>query len=667
MDSFSSNKALSLTTFFTDPLVVRKGVPGTLANKTPFSVENNIGGTEVQVINPMTIEKDFRSTTSNEEIAQGAAYYWMPHLEVFKEKPGPLSKNGQFLMTSAGSPGKYNFRINDAEDALIAPNDETTHTNPNVENPFSSVNLDSALTIEDRENAFNDLTTSYTDINSNNVNYKFSETRHIGLSGFDHRILTFNQNGYFIKNSPFSSVSELCDVPAPNIEKAISQAAYGPNPIEVGNNPSLINSFVDGEENAVQYFTKEQKEAIFSSATVEGTAIDLSGITKMNFNNNATTIFGESVNSEPRGFKTAADSPLENKWGLSYILKAVGVTKKINPGKYKLFISGLNSKDSGKIWDVLKSIVVIPDGNLIRGSDQIGFTKDYIERLGGSYIGGDEGKPISQIQVSDESGNPQILEDFHMVQLVPLNGAETFNIQEYLEINLISNPDSDFLKEDYLQNPENPTGTLKMVLDSKEFKKIKIHIVPEGSTGKVNINTATIQTLLRIPGFSNAVDTALTNTIQQHAANEVVHDIIRAVHSNDKIFTDAGDFLSYENAAAEEDEEDSYDRGGFRMFPVNEGDVPESYSGELLSREILAREKLKLFRTALPYIQFDGSSYLIVALGQSIKKVGGTDDKPIYKVLASSKIEANINLNKLLKGIRQKYVKDNFTMNVSAS
>ncbi|EKD28248.1 MAG: hypothetical protein ACD_79C00368G0002, partial [uncultured bacterium] len=84
-------------------------------------------------------------------------------------------------------------------------------------------------------------------------------------------------------------------------------------------------------------------------------------------------------------------------------------------------------------------------------------------------------------------------------------------------------------------------------------------------------------------------------------------------------------------------------------------------------REILAREKLKLFRTALPYIQFDGSSYLIVALGQSIKKVGGTDDKPIYKVLASSKIEANINLNKLLKGIRQKYVKDNFTMNVSAS
>ncbi len=668
------NRSVALSTFFTDPLLLRKAAPGTVKNPEPFSDSFNYKGRQnakpgypiyfekikndsssyggkaysflslkkdgALSLNPLNpFEEDAggekNEVTSAELIAQLSSRYWEPHIEVYKAGPGPLYKNLNFILTASGSPGQSNYRFNHIEGCTDYEADDHQNPHLNFRDFMSSVSLSDNIQNWAEELKGIQATFHYGDSESTDKTgtYAFYDLQHKGFDRTTHRLTTFNTHDCYIKDAPLSSISELCSVPAPGIENA----GLNDNPLL---SDSYTNSFVDGLESSLQYFTKLQKQKIFSGTSVDGSVLNLGVLTKMLYPDPVPsgTLVGESADSNPRVIKVSTVFD-KNHWGINYLFKCVGDEKVFYPGKYRIYITGLD-----KDWNAFKSVIILPSMSLFNTLDASSkIDPEIVTKAGGTYLDN-----IDQIEVD----NGQALTSDKMVQLLPLSGGEFFNVDDSLEITLVANPDSDSVVTNIASDSSSVKEVINKVTQSMDFKKINIYLVPQDKVGNVNINTAPIETLLRIPGLQDAIDSGVSG-LQRTAANEVIKDILTARDIKKHSFTDAGDLLTYDFLSEDDSTGDANQK---RIFPVtgdDKGVIATIGSGSELEEQRckFAQLKCNIYEKMLPHIQFAGSSFEIISLGQTLNPKTG-------KVASSAKVSLTVDLKSLLEDLSTKFVYD---------
>ena len=667
------NRSVALSTFFTNPLLLRKAVPGSIENPSPFSGSFNYSGRGSGRPGYPLYSQRIESDTSNyagksysflnlekpgnisldpydpfaddatgngneilsaELIAQLSARYWEPHVEVFKAAPGPLYHNSNFILTACGSPGQGNYRFNHIEGSAEVDD----HQNPHVDLNVNSLSLSKNITKWAEE--LKELEGTYQYKASGGVNktgtYPFYNMQHKGFDRTTHRLTTFNSHECYIKDAPLSSISELCSVPAPGIEEA-----------RINDNPLLSNSytnaFVDGLEGSLQYFTKLQKQKIFSGTSVDGSVLNLGVMTKLLFPDSSEAgvgKIGESLDSNPRVIQVSSIFD-KTHWGISYLFKCVGEDKVFYPGKYRIYISGLD-----KNWNAFKSVIIIPSMSLFNALNTSSkIDPEIVKRAGGTYL-----DDIENIQVDD--GKPLVPDK--LVQLLPLAGGEFFNVDDSLEVTLVANPgtgESPSVLKTQFTDKNSVEELIPAVTQSMGFKKINIYLIPQDKVGNVNINTAPVETLLRIPGLQDAIDSGVT-TLERTAANEVIRDILEAREGKHHTFTDAGDLLIYDFI----EDDNSGDKEQRRIFPVTGEDTGVmatiGKTDDLEEQRCkFGQMKCKIYEKMLPHIQFAGSSFEIISLGQTLNPKTG-------KVASSAKVSLTVNLKSLITDISDKFVYD---------
>ena len=669
------NRSVALSTFFTDPLLLRKAVPGTVENTSPFSSTFNFSGRQsgkpgfpayflkvnndsssyggkgysflnlkenIDLLNPFEEDSSGKNNeiTSAEMIAELSARYWEPHIEVFKPGPGPLNKNLNFILTANGSPGQSNYRFNHIEGCTDYGMDDHQNPHVNFRDFISPVNLSDNIQNWAEEIKNIEATYHYKDAENPNLDktgsYSFYDLQHKGFDRTTHRLTTFNTHDCYIKNAPLSSVSELCSVPAPGIENA----GLNDNPL-LSN--SYTNAFVDGLEGSLQYFTKLQKQKIFSGTSVDGSVLNLGVLSKMVYPSPAPsgTLVGESEDSNPRVIKVSTVFD-KTHWGINYLFKCVGDDKVFYPGKYRIYVTGLD-----KDWNAFKSIIIMPSMSLFNTLDATSkIDPEIVTKAGGTYLDN-----IDQIKVGETENQKEDLTADKMVQLLPLSGGEYFNVDDSLEITLVSNPDSGSVLSNIASESSSVKDVVNKVTQAMDFKKINIYLIPQDKVGNVNINTAPIETLLRIPGLQDAIDEGVSG-LQRTAANEVVKDILAA--RDVKPFTDAGKLLTYDFLDPEDKNPGNADQK--RIFPVTGNDVGViatiGAGAELEEQRCkFAQLKCNIYERMLPHIQFAGSSFEIISLGQTLNSKTG-------KVASSAKVSMTVDLRSLLEDLSEKFVFD---------
>jgi hypothetical protein len=675
-------------------IVDRAIINRNLLLSNPNNTKNDWHGGHAVYLNSFyTNPHSLRKSKPNAQEVTTISNYWSLHPEIYKANPGPLGNKGKddlpsYLLKASGSPGYPDYDFTDGVDSKEL--DPLLKSLPAL--PIAQKN-------EEREESINDL-------------YEF---KHMGYGKNNHRIINYSftsPQGAFIKDAPLASVAELCDIPAPSIEGGVP--SIDPNPED---NNSLMNGFINGLESQEQYMTSSQKRMIFASASADATLLTPASHTFYNFLPNQPSPIAQGLYANPKIDTNKSPLVSYEDWTLTYTFYATpptGYSQTIRPGRYKIFIEGLNDeadiKGEPQVWDLIHSIAFVSDGKL---KDITSEKTDFnvLKRIGSAIVSGgteeDTIKPIKQAKAeeliaqtetnttsSDPDhgyGNkirnrykfrffsPPSFFDQHpyltpppaekksvplnaknVIQVLPSNGEEYFNIQSHLEMNLFSDPNSVFLKssDEYLENNGNLQQFFSKVVSSPSFQKIKIHLVPRENVGKVNINNAPLHILWRIPGFSKAV-TPLTSEkpefteLIQGAAKEVVEDIFGARHPPNTVsakdsnflhpyhFKDAGDLLVYENTSG--------DRKGKRIFPFEE-DKDAKIDAKIIDA------KCKIFREAFPHIQFAGNSFEVVTLGQALQATDATKKK--FNVLASQKISVTIDLKELLRDLTKEYVKD---------